>query len=174
MNQDTFVHQAKYTKELMKKFNMAQLKLVSTPMSTTTSLGSDEDGETVDQREYRSMIDSLLYLTVTRPDIQFAVCLCAHFQASPCSSHRTTVHRIFMYLKHNPEFEIWYSASSLDIVGFFDADFAGCGIGRKSSSVTCHFLRSSLVCWSSRKQSSIAQSTTEAEYVVAATHRLFG
>jgi hypothetical protein len=79
-----------------------------------------------------------------------------------------------MYLKHNHEFEIWYSASSLDIVGFFDADFAGCGIDRKSSSVTCHFLRSSLVCWSSRKQSSIAQSTTEAEYVVAATHRLFG
>jgi hypothetical protein len=65
MNQDTFVHQAKYTKELMKKFNMAQLKLVYTPMSTTTSLGSDEDGEAVDQREYRSMIGSLLYLTVT-------------------------------------------------------------------------------------------------------------
>jgi hypothetical protein len=53
----------------MKKFNMAQLKLVYTPMSTTTSLGSDEDGEAVDQREYRSMIGSLLYLTVTRPDI---------------------------------------------------------------------------------------------------------
>jgi hypothetical protein len=67
--QATFMHQAKYTKDLMKKFNMAKLKPVSTPMSTTTSLGPNEDGEAVDQREYRSMIGSLLYLTVTRPNI---------------------------------------------------------------------------------------------------------
>jgi hypothetical protein len=67
--QGTFVHQAKYTKDLMKKFNMAELKPVSTPMSSTASLGPDEDGEAVDKREYRSMISSLLYLTVTRPDI---------------------------------------------------------------------------------------------------------
>jgi hypothetical protein len=113
------VHQAKYTKDLMKKFNMAVLKPVSTPMSFTASLGPNEDGKDVDQREYRSMIDSLLYLTATRPNIQFAVGLCAHFQASPCSSHRTTVQRIFRYLKHTPEFGIWYSASSLlDLVGF--------------------------------------------------------
>jgi hypothetical protein len=65
MKQGTFVHQAKYIKELMKKFNMTELKLVSTPMSTAASLGPDEDGEAVDQREYGSMIGSLLYLTVT-------------------------------------------------------------------------------------------------------------
>jgi hypothetical protein len=63
--QGTFVHQAKYTKDLMKKFNMAEPKPVSTPMSSTASLGSDEDGEAVDQRKYRSMIGSLLYLTAT-------------------------------------------------------------------------------------------------------------
>jgi hypothetical protein len=91
MKQGIFVHQAKYTKDLMKKFNMAELKLVSTPMSSVASLGSDEDGEAVDQREYRSMIGSLLYLTATWPDIQFVVGLCARFQASPHSSHRTTV-----------------------------------------------------------------------------------
>jgi hypothetical protein len=85
------VHQTKYTKELMKKFNMAELKPVSTPMSSAASLGPDEDGETVDQREYRSMIGSLPYLTATRPDIQFTVGLCARFQSSPCSLHRTTV-----------------------------------------------------------------------------------
>jgi hypothetical protein len=85
------VHQAKYTKDLMKKFNMAELKLVSTLMSSAASLGTDEDGEAVDQREYRSMISSLLYLTATRPDIQFPVGLCACFQASPSSSHRTAV-----------------------------------------------------------------------------------
>jgi hypothetical protein len=70
----------------MKKFNMAELKPVSTPMSSAASLGPDEDGEAVDQREYRSMIGSLLYLTTTRPDIQFVVGLCACFQTSPCSS----------------------------------------------------------------------------------------
>jgi hypothetical protein len=91
MKQGIFVHQAKYTKDLMKKFNMAELKPVLTPMSMATALDPDENGETVDQREYRSMIGSLLYLTATRPDIQFAVCLCARFQSSPLSSHRTSV-----------------------------------------------------------------------------------
>jgi hypothetical protein len=89
--QGTFVHQAKYTKDLMKKFNMMELKPVSTPMSFAASLGSDEDDEAMDQREYRSMIGSLLYLTATWPDIQFTVGLCAHFQASPRSSHQTVI-----------------------------------------------------------------------------------
>jgi hypothetical protein len=89
--QGTFVHQAKYTKDLIKKFNMVELKPVSTSISSAASLGPDEDGEAVDQREYRSMIGSLLYLTATRSDIQFTVGLCARFQASPRSSHRTAV-----------------------------------------------------------------------------------
>jgi hypothetical protein len=89
--QGTFVHQAKYMKDLIKKFNKAELKPVSTPMSSTASLGPDEDGEAMDQREYRSMVGSLLYLTATRPDIQFTVALCARFQPSPCSSHQTAV-----------------------------------------------------------------------------------
>jgi hypothetical protein len=93
-------------KDLMKKFNMAKLKLVSTPMFMATTLDTDKNGEPADQREYRSMIGSLLYLTVTQLDIQFAVCLCARFQASPCSSHRTAVHQIFRYVKHTPEFRI--------------------------------------------------------------------
>jgi hypothetical protein len=90
-------------------------------------------------------------------------------QASPHSSHRTAIQRIFRYLKHTHKFGIWcIASSSFHLVGFFDADFVGCGIDRKSTSDTCHFLGSSLVCWSSRKQFSIAQSTTEAEYVAAA------
>jgi hypothetical protein len=124
--QGTFLHQAKYTKDLMKKFNMTEFKLMSTPMSTTMSLGLDEYGEAIDQREYRSIIGSLLYLIATRSNIQFTVCLCARFQASPHSSHRMTVQRIFRYLKYTLEFGIWYSASSsLDLVGFSDADFVG-------------------------------------------------
>jgi hypothetical protein len=112
MMQGTFIHQAKYMKDLMKKFNMDELKPVSTSMSTATSLDPDENGEAIDQREYRSMIGSLLYLTATHPDILFVVCLCARFQAFPRSSHWTAVQQIFRYLKYTPEYGIWYSASS--------------------------------------------------------------
>jgi hypothetical protein len=79
MKQGTFVHQAKYTNDFIKKFAMANAKSVSTPMSTTTTLDPDEDGDAIDQREYRSMIGSILYLTITWPDIQFVMCLCALF-----------------------------------------------------------------------------------------------
>jgi hypothetical protein len=75
----TFVHQAKYMKDILKKFKMDDSKPMSTLMSTTAALDADEDGEPMDQNEYRSMIGSLLYLTVTRPNIQFSLCLCAHF-----------------------------------------------------------------------------------------------
>jgi isopentenyldiphosphate isomerase len=71
IKQGTFVHQAKYMKDLMKKFNMGELKPVSTPMSMVTVLDPDENGEAVDEREYKSIMGALLYLMVTRPDIQF-------------------------------------------------------------------------------------------------------
>jgi hypothetical protein len=85
------VHQAKYTKDIVRKFEMEDSKAMTTLMSTATTLDVDEEGEHVDQKEYRSMIGSLLYLTATRPDIQFSVCLCAHFQASPRTLHRQAV-----------------------------------------------------------------------------------
>jgi hypothetical protein len=98
-NEGTFVHQAKYTEDILKKFKMDDdSKTLSTPMSTTTALDADEDGEPVDQKEYRSMISSLLYLTATRPDIQFFVCLSTRFQASPRTSHRQAIKQIFRYL----------------------------------------------------------------------------
>jgi hypothetical protein len=79
---------------------MDDSKAMAMPMSTTTTLHADEEGEHVDQKEYQSMIGSLLYLTVTRLDIQFSVCLCAHFQSSPRTSHWQAVKRIFRYLSH--------------------------------------------------------------------------
>jgi hypothetical protein len=108
----TFVHQGKYTKDVLKKFDMGEGKPLSTPMSTSTTLDTDEDGEPVDQKEYRSIIGSLMYLTATRPYIHFAVCLCARFQASPRTSHRKAVKRIMRYLRFTPEFGLWYSSSS--------------------------------------------------------------
>jgi hypothetical protein len=153
-----------------RKFKMEDSKAMATPMSMTAALDADEEGEHVDLKEYRSMIGSLQYLTATRPDIQFSVCLCACFQASPRTSHRQAVKRIFKYLRHTPNFGLWYSvSSSLSLHKFSDANFAGCRLDRKSTSGTCQFLGSTLVSWSSRKQSSVSQSTTEAEYVVVAS-----
>ncbi|KAK3153574.1 hypothetical protein QOZ80_2BG0177540 [Eleusine coracana subsp. coracana] len=167
----TFIHQAKYTKDLLKKFNMVNVKSLFIPMSTTMTLDPDEDYEAVEQREYKSMIGSLLYMMVTRPDIHFGVCLCARFQTSPRVTHRKAVKRIFRYLKYILEFGLWYSASSsLDLIGYSDADFVGCRIDRNNTSGTCHFLGTSLICWSSHKQSSVAQSTIEVEYVAVASY----
>jgi hypothetical protein len=89
---------------------------------------------------------------------------------SPRTSHRQAVKRIFRYLRHTPHFGLWYSvSSSLALHGFSDADLAGCRLDRKSTSRTCQFLGSYLVSWFSYKQSSVAQSTTELEYVAAAS-----
>jgi hypothetical protein len=90
------------------------------------------------------MIGSHLYLTTTRTDIQFFVCLCAHFQASPRTSHWLAVKRILRYLRYTPKLGLWYSvSSSLSLRGFLDADFAGIHVDRKSTSSTCQFLGSS-------------------------------
>ncbi|WVZ76670.1 LOW QUALITY PROTEIN: hypothetical protein U9M48_024625 [Paspalum notatum var. saurae] len=160
----TFVHQAKYTRDILKKFNMCDSKPMTTPMSTNTALDAVEDGKAVDQKEFRGMIGSLLYLTATRPDIRFAVRL---VRATRLLLGLLTVKR---YLKFTPELGLWYSSgSSLFLRGFSDADHAGCRIDRKSSSGTCQFLGTYFVSWSSRKQASVSLSTTEAEYIAAAS-----
>jgi hypothetical protein len=93
----TFVHQAMYTKDIVRKFKMEDSKAMAMPMSTTTALDAYEEGEHVYQKEYQSMIESLLYLTATRPNIQFSVCLCARCQASPRISHQQAAKHIFRY-----------------------------------------------------------------------------
>jgi hypothetical protein len=137
----TFVNQTKYMKDMLRKFQMQDVKPMSTPMGSTATLDADEDGEPVDQWEYQIMISSLLYLTATRPDIQFSVCLCAHLQASLRTSRRQAVKRIFRYLQSAPGLGLWYSSSStLSLHGFSDADFAGCRVERKSTFGSCQFL----------------------------------
>ena len=98
MEEDIFINQVKYMKDLLKKYGLEGCKKIFTPMTTSTKLDADEAGKIVDQKTYRGMIGSLLYLTVTRPDIQFSVCLYARFQANPKESHLITVKRIFRYL----------------------------------------------------------------------------
>jgi hypothetical protein len=137
-------------------------------MPTNGQLDADVYGKDYDQKAYRSMIGSLLYLCASRPDIMLSVCMCARFQAAPKESHHQAVKRILRYLAHTPTLGLWYpKGAQFDLVGYSDSDYAGDRVDRKSTSGTCHFLGRSLVCWSSRKQNCVSLSTAEAEYIAA-------
>ena len=108
MKKGIFLHLNKYTKDFLDKYKMSQSKVAKTPMSSTLSLDKDQTGKSVNQMEFRGMIGSLLYLTASRPDIMFNVCMCARFQADPKESHLTAVKRIFRYLNGTKDLGLWY------------------------------------------------------------------
>ncbi|KAJ9561595.1 hypothetical protein OSB04_006755 [Centaurea solstitialis] len=165
-----FINQSKYIKDMLKKFNMTDCSPIKTPMPTGNLLGPDLAGKSVDQKIYRSMIGSLLYLTATRPDIMYATCFCARFQANPKESHLAAVKRILRYLKGTPELGLWYPKdSSFELISFTDSDSGGCKLDRKSTSGSCQFLGDKLVSWTSKKQNCVSTSTAEAEYVATAS-----
>jgi len=115
-------------------------------------LDTDEKGANVDQTKYRGLIGSLLYLTASRSDIMFNVCLCARYQANHKESHYMTTKRILKYLKGTIDAGLWYPSDvTLNLIDYSDSDFAGCKIDRKSTSGTCHLLGSSLISWHSKK-----------------------
>src|SRR6185436_658663 len=164
----TFICQTKYTHDMLKKFDMADAKPIKTSMAVNGHLDLNENGKFVDQKVYRSMIGSLLYLCASRPDIMLSVCMCARFQANPKECHLVAVKIILRYLVHTPNLGLWYSkGSTFDLLGYSDSDYAGCKVDRKSTTGTCQFLGRSLVSWSSKKHNSVALSTAEAEYVSA-------
>ena len=112
---------------------MDEYKPIKTPMPSNAHLDLDEGGKMVDQTLYRSMIGSLLYLTASRPDIMFSVCMCARFQANPKEAHLVVVKRILGYLKHTPSIGLWYpKGARFQLVGYSDLDYAGCKIDRKA------------------------------------------
>ncbi|GKA11820.1 putative ribonuclease H-like domain-containing protein [Tanacetum coccineum] len=143
--------------------------ITSTPIETNKALNKDEEAEDVDVHLYRSMIGSLMYLTASRPDIMFVVCACARFQVTPKTSHLHAVKRIFRYLKGQPKLGLWYPRDSpFDLEAFSDSDYAGASLDRKSTIGGCQFLSKRLISWQCKKQTIVANSTTEAEYVAAA------
>jgi len=161
----TFIGQERYARDLLKKFKMNDCKITETPMSSSEHLDADANGKPVDQKLYRSMIGSLLYLCASRPNIMFSVCLCAHFQDRPQESHLTAVKRILKYIKHTPSIGLWYpKGASFELLGYSYLDFAGFRVDHKSTTDGCYLLGHSLVAWVSRKQISMALSTTE-EYI---------
>jgi hypothetical protein len=168
LKERTFISQTKYTQDLLKRFGMKDAKPVKTLMGTDGHLDLNKGGQFVDQKAYRSMIGSLLYLCASRPDIMLSVCMCATFQSDPKECHLVAVKQILRYLVSTPCFGIWYpKGSTFDLIRYSDSDYAGCKVDRKSTSGTCQFQGRSLVSWSSNKQTSVALSTAEAEYVAA-------
>ncbi|GJT07398.1 putative ribonuclease H-like domain-containing protein [Tanacetum coccineum] len=164
-----FISQDKYVAEILKKFDFASVKTASTPVETQKPLVKDEEAADVDVHLYRSMIGSLMYLTASRPDIMFAVCACSRFQVTPKTSHLNAVKRIFRYLKGKPKLGLWYPrVSSFDLEAYSDSDYAGANLDRKSTTGGCQFLGRRLISWQCKKQTIVATSTTEAEYVAAA------
>jgi len=162
----TFIGQERYARDLLKKFKMNDCKITETPMSSSEHLDADANGKPVDQKLYRSMIGSLLYLCASRPNIMFSVCLCARFQDRPQESHLTAVKRILKYIKHTPSIGLWYpKGASFELLGYSYLDFAGFRVDHKSTTDGCYLLGHSLVAWVSRKQISMALSTTEEEYI---------
>ncbi|KAJ9555302.1 hypothetical protein OSB04_009916 [Centaurea solstitialis] len=163
-----FINQSKYLATMLQKFGMNDAKPASTPMETHKHLTADVEGEEVDVHQYRSMIGSLMYLTASRPDIMFVICVCARFQVRPKESHLHAVKRIFKYLKGQPKLGLWYPYdNSFDLVAYTDSDYGGANLDRKSTSGGCQFLGGRLVSWQCKKQTTVSQSTTEAEYIAA-------
>ncbi|CAM8877571.1 unnamed protein product [Rhodiola kirilowii] len=163
-----FISQSKYARNLIKKFDLEKATHKRTPAATHVKVTKDEAGANMDQTLYRSMIGSLLYHTVSRPDISHAVGVCARYQANPKESHLMNVKRIIIYVCGKVDYGLWYTKDTNSyLVGYCDADRAGNAEDRKSTSGGCFFLGNNLVSWFSKKQNSISLSTAEAEYIAA-------
>ncbi|GJT57235.1 retrovirus-related pol polyprotein from transposon TNT 1-94 [Tanacetum coccineum] len=161
-----FINQSKYALESLKKYGYESCDPVDTPMVEKSKLDEDKEGKAVDPSHYRGMIGTLLYLTASRPDLQFAICMCARYQARPTEKHLNAVKRIFRYLKGTVHRGLWYPKdSSFALTAFADADHAGCQDTRRSTSGSIQLLGDRLVSWSSKRQKSAAISSTEAEYI---------
>ncbi|GJR58320.1 retrovirus-related pol polyprotein from transposon TNT 1-94 [Tanacetum coccineum] len=122
-----FINQAKNALETLKKYGMDRSDPVDTPMVDRLKLDEDLMGIPVDQTRFRGMVGSLMYLTASRPDLVFAVCMCARYQAKPTKKHLEAIKRIFRYLKGTINMGLWYPKNNtMSLTAYADADHAGC------------------------------------------------
>eukprot|EP00253_Pinus_taeda_P019905 PITA_19905 len=165
-----FLSQTKYLKQILKKYRMEDSKPICTPMVTGCSLSANDESAAVHQPTYRSMIGSLLYLAGTQLDIMHVVGIVGRFQENPKDTHLQAVKKIFKYLQGTQNYGLWYPRdTNLTLHAYTDANWAGSVDDRKSTSGGAFFMGSRLVSWFSKKQCSIALSTVEEKYVVAAS-----
>jgi hypothetical protein len=165
----TFISQDKYVRDMLKKFDMDNVRTATTPYEAPKPKNNLEPDPAVNVHLYRSMIGSLMYLTASRPDITFAVSACSRHQVTPLNSHLNAVKKIFKYLKGQPNLGLWYPKESpFRLEAYSDSDYAGANMDRRSTTGGCQFLGRRLISWKCKKQTIVATSTTEAEYVVAA------
>ncbi|XP_058764114.1 secreted RxLR effector protein 161-like [Vicia villosa] len=168
MEDSIFICQEKYAKSIVKKFGLENVSHKLTPAPTHFKLTRDEKGVGIDQSLHRSMIGSLLYLTASRPDITFAIGVCARYQEEPKVIHLNQVKRILKYVNDRYNYGILYSHSSnTKLLGYCDADWDGSVDERKSTSGGCYFLGNNFMLWFSKKHNCVWLSTSEAEYIAA-------
>nr|GEX17461.1 retrovirus-related Pol polyprotein from transposon TNT 1-94 [Tanacetum cinerariifolium] len=147
------------------------LAVVDTPMVEKSKLDEDKEGKAVDPSHYRGMIGNFLYLTASRPNLQFAICMYARYQARPTEKHLHAAKRIFQYLRGTVYLGLWYPKDSLTaLTAFADADHVGCQDTRRSTSGSLQFLGDRLISWSSKRKKSAAISSTEVEYIALSKH----
>ncbi|GJY83334.1 retrovirus-related pol polyprotein from transposon TNT 1-94 [Tanacetum coccineum] len=161
-----FLNQSKYALESLKKYGMESSDPVDTPMVEKSKLDEDTQGKAVDPTHYRGMIGTLMYLIASRPDLTFAVWICARYQAKPTKNHLHAVKRIFKYLRGTVNQGLWYpNDSSIALTAYVNANHAGCQDTRRSTFGSMQLLGDKLASWSSKRQKSAAISSTEAEYI---------
>jgi hypothetical protein len=135
LEKETFILQAKYVKDMLARFEMTKAKSAKTPMPTKVQLDLGVLEKPVDQKVYRSMIGSLLYLCASRPNIMLSVGLCARFQSASKECHFVAVKRILRYLVHTPTHGLWYpKGSTFKLVGYSYFNWVGYKVNRKSTS----------------------------------------
>ncbi|GJZ31739.1 retrovirus-related pol polyprotein from transposon TNT 1-94 [Tanacetum coccineum] len=143
-----FINQSKFALEILKKFGMDSCDPVNTPMVDRLKLDEDPLGIPIDQTRFCSMVGSLMYLNANRPDLVFAVCMCARYQASPTKKHLEALKRVFRYLRGTITWGLWYPKdTAMALTAYADADHAGCQDSRRSTSGSAQFLRDKLILW---------------------------
>ncbi|XP_024317012.1 uncharacterized protein LOC106865377 isoform X2 [Brachypodium distachyon] len=160
-----FLDQEQYAEDLLERACMTACKPASTPVDTRTKLDADSSAPVANVSEYRSIVGALQYLTMTRPDLQYAVQQACFFMHAPREPHLALVKRILRYVRGTSSLGLHLRRSAkLDLVTYSDADWAGCSDTRRSTSGYTVFLGDALVSWSSKRQPTVSRSSAEAEY----------